>query len=98
MTHEYARVVAPADALRLHLNENTAGCSPKVLAAIHGLTRHDVAIYPDYETVTWDLADFDTGLAIGGATLPSETYFVYGTPGADGQDKLLTGWTDRHLV
>ena len=52
MTHEYARVVAPADALRLHLNENTAGCSPKVLAAIHGLTRHDVAIYPDYETVT----------------------------------------------
>jgi len=53
---------------------------------------------PDYETVTWDLADFDTGIAIGGANLPAETYFVYGTPGADGQDKLLTGWTDRHLV
>ena len=34
MTHEYERVIAPADALRLHLNENTAGCSPKVLEAI----------------------------------------------------------------
>lgn len=35
---------------------------------------------PDAETVTWDFADFDTGLAIGGATLPAETYFIYGTP------------------
>ena len=43
-------------------------------------------------------SDFDTGLAIGGATLPAETYFVYGTPGADGQDKLLASWTDRALV
>lgn len=52
MTHEYERVIAPADALRLHLNENTAGCSPRVLAAIHQLTRHDIAIYPDYDAVT----------------------------------------------
>ena len=44
---------------------------------------------PDFETVTWDLADFDTGLAIGGATLPAETYFVYGTPPVPGQDALL---------
>ncbi|WP_300015217.1 VOC family protein [Pseudonocardia sp.] len=44
---------------------------------------------PDHETVTWDLADFDTGLAIGGATLPAETYFVYGTPANPGQEKLL---------
>ncbi|MGQ4597953.1 VOC family protein [Nocardia sp. R6R-6] len=35
---------------------------------------------PDFETVTWDFADFDTGLAIGGAKLPAETYFIYGTP------------------
>ena len=26
---------------------------------------------PDFETVTWELSDFDTGLAIGGATLPA---------------------------
>jgi catechol 2,3-dioxygenase len=44
---------------------------------------------PDYETVTWDLADFDTGLAIGGAKLPAETYFVYGTPPTAGQHELL---------
>lgn len=44
---------------------------------------------PDYETVTWDISDFDTALAIGGATLPAETYFVYGTPANAGQEKLM---------
>jgi catechol 2,3-dioxygenase len=48
--------------------------------------------------VTWDLSDFDTGLAIGGATLPAETYFVYGTPALENQTKLLDGWKDRDLV
>jgi histidinol-phosphate aminotransferase len=38
--------------LRLHLNENTAGCSPAVLAAIRSLGREDMAFYPDYEAVT----------------------------------------------
>ena len=35
---------------------------------------------PDATTKTWDMADIDTGLAIGGAKLPWETYFTYGTP------------------
>lgn len=35
---------------------------------------------PDAETRTWHVQDFDTGLAIGGAKLPAETYFSYGTP------------------
>lgn len=35
---------------------------------------------PDYETRTWLMEDIDTGLAIGGAKLPFETYFTYGTP------------------
>ncbi|MFR9806499.1 VOC family protein [Pseudonocardia sp. RS010] len=35
---------------------------------------------PDWETRTWQMSDIDTGLAIGGATLPFETYFTYGTP------------------
>jgi hypothetical protein len=43
-------------------------------------------------------ARFDTGLAIGGATLPVETCFVYGAPGTDGQDELPDGWKDRALV
>ncbi len=51
MTYEYERVAAPADALRLHLNENTAGCSPKVIAALRRLTPHDLATYPDYDAV-----------------------------------------------
>lgn len=35
---------------------------------------------PDYQTRTWQMSDIDTGLAIGGAKLPFETYFTYGTP------------------
>lgn len=35
---------------------------------------------PDAETRTWQFSDIDTGLAIGGATLPFESYFTYGTP------------------
>lgn len=36
---------------------------------------------PDAETKTWQLSEIDTGgLAVGGAKLPWETYFTYGTP------------------
>lgn len=41
-----------AGALRLHLNENTAGCSPRVLEAIRSLTPWDIATYPDYAATT----------------------------------------------
>jgi histidinol-phosphate aminotransferase len=43
--------------LRLHLNENTAGCSPKVLDAIHRITAEDVATYPDYEAAVRETAN-----------------------------------------
>ena len=46
---ESTRGVAP---LRLHLNENTGGCSPAVLEAIRSIDRLDAACYPDYETAT----------------------------------------------
>ena len=36
--------------MRLHLNENTAGCSPAVIDALRRLGRSDVGLYPDYET------------------------------------------------
>ena len=36
--------------MRLHLNENTAGCSPAVLETLRRLGRSDVACYPDYDT------------------------------------------------
>jgi histidinol-phosphate aminotransferase len=38
--------------LRLHLNEHTGGCSPAVLAAIRAIRREDIALYPDYTSVT----------------------------------------------
>jgi len=41
-----------AGALRLHYNENTAGCSPAVLAALAAVTREDAAFYPDYAPIT----------------------------------------------
>lgn len=38
----------PGPGLRLHLNENTGGCSPKVLAAIQQIVTTDVSTYPSY--------------------------------------------------
>jgi histidinol-phosphate aminotransferase len=48
MNFMYEKMVTPREGLRLHLNENTGGCSPAVLAAIHGITAEDAAYYPDY--------------------------------------------------
>jgi len=44
----YQRVADPGEGLRLHLNENTAGCSPRVIEALRRLTCEDAAYYPDY--------------------------------------------------
>jgi histidinol-phosphate aminotransferase len=38
----------PGDGLRLHLNANTGGCSPRVLEAIRRVQTSDVATYPSY--------------------------------------------------
>ena len=35
--------------MRLHLNENTAGCSPAVMERLRALGRQDAGFYPDYE-------------------------------------------------
>lgn len=51
MSYEYERIVTPTGGLRLHLNENTAGCSPKVIAALQSVTREQAALYPDYDAV-----------------------------------------------
>ena len=51
MSQGYQRPVTAPGALRLHLNENTAGCSPRVLEALRALSRHDVALYPDYTRI-----------------------------------------------
>ena len=41
----------PGDGLRLHLNENTGGCSPRVLEAIRNIGTSDVAAYPEYSDI-----------------------------------------------
>ena len=48
MAYQYERVSTPGAGLRLHLNENTAGCSPAVLEAIRSLSATDMSLYPDY--------------------------------------------------
>ena len=40
------------DGLRLHQNENTGGCSPKVLEAMAAITREQMGFYPPYEAAT----------------------------------------------
>jgi len=39
---------SPGQGLRLHLNENTGGCSTRVLEAIRRVRSSDVSIYPQY--------------------------------------------------
>jgi histidinol-phosphate aminotransferase len=45
-------------ALRLHLNENTGGCSPAVLDAVRRVTAEQISVYPDYEALTRECAAY----------------------------------------
>jgi histidinol-phosphate aminotransferase len=40
------------DGLRLHQNENTGGCSPRVLAALRDLRADQIGFYPPYSATT----------------------------------------------
>jgi histidinol-phosphate aminotransferase len=46
------------DGLRLHQNENTGGCSPKVLAALAALRPDQVGFYPPYAAATETVAKY----------------------------------------
>jgi histidinol-phosphate aminotransferase len=53
--------IRPADrpgALRLHLNENTGGCSQSVIEAIRQITTEEVATYPEYAALSRECADY----------------------------------------
>jgi len=54
----YAKPADRAGALRLHLNENTGGCSHAVVEAIRHITPEDVAIYPDYSSLSRECAEY----------------------------------------
>jgi histidinol-phosphate aminotransferase len=48
-----------ADKMRLDFNENTVGCSPRVVDFLrNSLTREGLSVYPDYARVKQTLADF----------------------------------------
>jgi histidinol-phosphate aminotransferase len=49
--HEYHPPLAGREGLRLDFNENTEGCSPRVLARIKSITAEDLARYPEREPV-----------------------------------------------
>jgi len=44
--------------LRLHLNENTGGCSPKVVEAVRAFTAERLALYPDFTDAIRETATF----------------------------------------
>ena len=54
----YQRPAAAAGALRLHLNENTAGASADAVAAIASLDAEDLAYYPEYDGVIAETAAY----------------------------------------
>src|SRR5918996_4802862 len=51
-------IPSPGPGLRLHLNENTGGCSPRVLEAIRALTAEQIAAYPDYRAAVLACASY----------------------------------------
>jgi histidinol-phosphate aminotransferase len=54
----YSRPADRAGALRLHLNENTGGCSPAVIEAIREISAEAVAYYPDYTALQTECAAY----------------------------------------
>ncbi len=44
--------------LRLHLNENTGGCSPKVVETVRAFTAERLALYPDFTDAIRETAAF----------------------------------------
>jgi len=49
---QYQKPAELYDGLRLHQNENTGGCSPRVLEALAGLRADQVGFYPPYAAAT----------------------------------------------
>src|SRR5580704_3806810 len=46
------------DGLRLNFNENTVGCSPRVLARLREITAEQIACYPERKPVEAVVADY----------------------------------------
>jgi histidinol-phosphate aminotransferase len=54
----YSRPADREGALRLHLNENTGGCSHAVIDAVRQITAEEVSAYPDYSALSPECAEY----------------------------------------
>src|SRR5438067_3557895 len=57
-TPEYHPPLSKRVGLRLDFNENTLGCSPRVLNKLRSLTHEDLARYPERQPVERVVAEF----------------------------------------
>jgi len=55
---KYQKPAELYDGLRLHQNENTGGCSPRVLEALARLRPEEIGFYPPYEAATRACAQY----------------------------------------
>jgi histidinol-phosphate aminotransferase len=55
---KYQKPAELYDGLRLHQNENTGGCSPRVIEALAALRPDQIGFYPPYEAATRACADY----------------------------------------
>jgi histidinol-phosphate aminotransferase len=58
MSDLYERAPERGPGIRLHLNENTAGCSPAALEAMRSITAAQASAYPDYGETCRACADW----------------------------------------
>src|SRR6185436_10870767 len=56
--YDYDKPPELYDGLRLHQNENTGGCSPRVIEALAALRPDQICFYPPYEEATRICADY----------------------------------------
>jgi histidinol-phosphate aminotransferase len=79
---------ATAAGLRLHLNENTAGCSPAVLQALASMRPTDISSYPDIGPITRQTAEY--------LGLPRQQVLL--TNGLDEGLQVTAAWASRSMV
>src|SRR5438034_1379946 len=58
MKGQYEKPPELYDGLRLHQNENTRGCSPRVIEALARLQPEQIGFYPPYAAVTESAAQY----------------------------------------
>jgi histidinol-phosphate aminotransferase len=58
MAYDYDKPPELYDGLRLHQNENTAGCSPRVMEALAALRPQQISFYPPYKEAVDECAAY----------------------------------------